>query len=170
MTLELQAFTYLRHERRCPIVLYERSPRQIIHNDRPDVMGVTSARFLIEIEAKRTFADFAANAEKRHVTNRPMLLSRWPKQFYFIVPEKLAARVLPALPEWAGLLVSDHRALPRVARDAPVNHSSRKLTVKQALRIVHLQSNQVWAAELRLYHARDRFECASHPPEIEWMI
>lgn len=146
MTLELRAFAWLRFIRRCPFALFERTPKPT-GNSRPDVIGVTAARFLIEVEVKRSMADFRANQAKPHVKHRDFMLKRWPKQFYYIVPEKLSLTVLTELPEYAGLLVEGTRDYVRVVRDAPMNPATRKLSVKECVRLAHLQSNQIFSAE-----------------------
>lgn len=173
MSPELRAFAYLRHIRRCPIVLFERSPRAAGWYDRPDVVGVTPARFLIEIEVKRTLSDFRANAKKRHIQERAHHLRRWPKQFYFIVPISIHQRVLAELPEWAGLLAHDSmtQGYAEVIRKAPVNAESRKLTLKEAVALAHLMANQVWATEMRMHTAMmDRRREADLPWGVEYQI
>lgn len=173
MSPELRAFAYLRHIRRCPIVLFERTPRPCEWSDRPDAIGVTPARYLIEIEVKRSLADFRANAKKRHVENRQHCLKRWPKQFYFLTPISIHQRVLAELPEWAGLLAFDNMTqhYVEVIRQAPVNRESRKLTFKEAVSLAHLMANQVWATEMRMHTAMmDKRREADSPWGCEYQI
>lgn len=91
---------WLRYNRRCPLVCFERSPLGSSYPYRPDIIGVTRERCVIEVEIKQTLSDFRANAKKRVIQ-----LGRCvPRQFYFAVPTAMVERVKPELPEHAGLL------------------------------------------------------------------
>ncbi len=144
MTLEARAFAWLRFEKRCPIVLWERSPR---YCGRPDVVGVTKDRYLVEIEIKRTVGDFRANADKWHVRTRNLSLPKWPRLFWFAVPRKLVEKVSAELPEYAGLLTADEldAGFLEVVKRPTANTQSRRLSIKEAIRCVECQSNQLWA-------------------------
>lgn len=159
MTPELLVFAWLRFVKRLPLVLFERTPRRLL-SSRPDVVGVTQARYLTEVEVKRTLADFRANQRKRYIQQRELWLKHWPRAFYYAVPSHLVAKVLPELPSYAGLL-SWNEDKPRfeyigVEREAEVNRLSHRLTVREATQLVHLQSNQLWAAEARAAEWRQR--------------
>ncbi len=129
MNLELMAMRWLRWQKRCPIVLRERSPIYAIGD--PDVLGVTAARYLIEIEIKRSVADFKADARKAHVANRSFQLKRMPKQKYYFVTREIVERCKLELPEWAGLMTVFNEVSCRVLVEAPVNKESQRLTVVQ---------------------------------------
>ena len=143
MNLELMAMQWLRWDRRCMIVLTERSPRQWVCG-RPDVLGITCARYLIEIEIKRSLSDFRADAKKSSRLNRMHYLKKHPKQFYYLIPRELLPSVSPIVPEWAGLITGP---TPKsfaiiVEKIAPINSDSEKVSIKECLRMVHLVSNQ----------------------------
>jgi hypothetical protein len=166
MTLETRAFYWLRFDKKCPIVLFERSPR--IYWGRPDVLGVGKDRFLLEIEIKRSMADFRANQEKTHVANRPRIIRRWPRLYWFLVPKALVAKVIPELPEYAGLLTEgpgtslDYSTpVIEVVRKASANPMSRRLSLKECLRVVELQSNQLLSHVGSLDKTRTKPDCAS---------
>lgn len=143
MNLELMALRWLLYEKRCVFALRERSPRMHF-TGRPDALGVTASRYLIEIEIKRSLSDFRADRMKnsRRDTVRESIGNQLPRQFYYLVPTELVAVVEPIVPEWAGLLDSYHGAI-RVAKSAPVNRESRRLSVKECIRFVRMVAN--WA-------------------------
>lgn len=139
--LEKAALRWLAWEKKCMAVLFERNPRYT--GGVPDALGITQARYMIEVEVKRSVSDFKANAEKRHVQNRPHFLERWPKQFYFLVPDEIAVRASLLVPEWAGLakLVDTYKFV--VVKQAPVNTASKRLTTRECVKLFHLLSNQL---------------------------
>jgi hypothetical protein len=144
MTLELLGLRYLRFIRKCPLVTLERG---ICMGD-PDVFGVTSARYCIEIEIKRSASDFRANAQKWHVRHREEYLGLWPTYFYYMVPEKLQPKVEHLLPCWAGLMVQTDQYstngnpyFPMIVREAPKNKEARKVSIKDLVRMATRQAN-----------------------------
>lgn len=80
---------WLRYERRCPLVCWERSPFGNEHYYRPDICGVTRQWYVIEVEIKLTVADFRANRNKRGL----WWGEQFPQQFYYAVPPKIAQLV-----------------------------------------------------------------------------
>lgn len=134
MSLELSAMRWLWLEQKCLVVLEQRTP--VYGMGQPDVIGVTPGRYLTEVEIKRSLADFNNDAKKVHRINRARWISLQvhPRQFYYLVPEKLADKVSQKLPEWAGLMTSDGVNATVIVR-APVNIESHKLGVKQCARL-----------------------------------
>lgn len=146
MNLRLMAMRWLRWKKSCAIVLSERSPR-VWPCGQPDVLGVTCARFMIEIEIKRTLSDFRADAKKLHRINRELHISRQPKQFFYLAPASLAARIEPELPAWAGLLCpSSDEFYMRILREAPINRQSKKLSIKECVKLAMQVSNEAISA------------------------
>lgn len=146
---------WLRFERRCPIVLSERTPRPIA--GRPDVLGITCARFAIEIEIKATLADYRADQQKRCRQCRPHFLQLMPKQFYYFAGQPLAERICHELPDWAGLLSIAGYGLI-VVKKSPINRDAKKLSIRECVKPAHLTSNEAisawqaceyWTAEWR---------------------
>jgi hypothetical protein len=160
--LEFFAFFWLRFEKRCPAALVERSPRY--GHGQPDVLGITHGRHLLEIEVKRSLADFKANFKKLHFINRKIFIGdpRWPRQFWFLVPYAIVDKIEPMVPDWAGLLrgpgPGDTQQLYSV-RQAPVNRASEKLSALEVARLIHCMSNQMYsqASSLRGFFRRE--EC-----------
>lgn len=165
MTLELQAMRYLRFEKSCPLAFFQRTPR--LDGRQPDAIGIMEARYLIEIEIKRSASDFRADRAKRHVINREYFLEQWPRQFYYLMPDGLAGKLESELPEWAGLLAAEIESpfRRRVVRSAPVNRASKRLTVKETIRLVRVLGNQILSQEMAL--DRRRLEGTS---ESRWPI
>lgn len=149
-TLEAAALSWLRYERRCFLVCLGRNPHKELCI--PDVLGLGPDRKLIEIEIKRTMADFRQNGNKRGLKWR----TYWPKQFYFLVPPKIAERVKCELKaglfdetyERAGLLTlhtgleNAYTGLPYLEAliPAPVNKAAVKLSVHAVGRMIRHQS------------------------------
>lgn len=133
---------WLRFEKRCALILCERSPRAWSCGE-PDVLGVTDARYLYEIEVKRTLSDFRADAKKFCRANRQMYISKQPKQFYYLMPPKVAAKAEVSIPHWAGLMVpNEHRCTEiKVIKQAPTNTESKRLSLKECVHMAKLLSN-----------------------------
>lgn len=151
MSLEFRAAWWLKWEKRCPLVIMERSPREFFCG-KPDVLGITDARFMLEVEVKRSLSDFKANAQKHHNQQlnsndeeiRNKFAANSPKQFWFMVPRNLVDKVLPFLPAHAGLLTEDekHYAI-NVIKPSPVNRLSTRLSLKECVMLVRLTGNQI---------------------------
>lgn len=158
MSLELQGALWLKFDKKCPLVFYERTPRY--GHGQPDIMGVNDRRFIFEIEIKRTVSDFRANAKKPHIVNRCSTeadVARHyqemaPRQFWYLVPPKLVERVRPEVPDWAGLLTvendpgDDGYSTPirvKSIKPAPTNALSKKLSPKECIRLFGTLGNQI---------------------------
>jgi hypothetical protein len=144
---------WLRYERHCVIVSVERPP--CVWYGVPDVLAMTARRTLIEVEVKRTLADFKANALKHCIKMRTRGHCEPPEQFYFAVPNALVMQVAPLLPENAGLLtfdesgkVSPYTKLPLivVVRYAAVQKPSRVLTMREIVKMLKCQSGSLVSA------------------------
>lgn len=160
--IELACLRWLRFENKCVIVLNERTP--VYGHGNPDVLGVTEARFLKEIEVKRSMSDFRANALKFHVANREHCLDRWPRQFYYAVPLKLAEKVKQELPPWAGLLTVDE-TIVHLEVNAPINPHAKKLSVQRCVRLAKCMANQIACQASDLINERRlsrHHDCPNH--------
>lgn len=144
--MELAAMRWLAFEKRCHAVLFERTPDQRF-GYRPDVIGLTRDRYLLEVEIKRTVHDFRANSKKAHIRTRDIQLDRWPRQFWFLVPSDILDQVRPLCPKWAGLASLYDGYNLMVVVPAPANPGARRLSTKQLARMFHLLSNQLMACE-----------------------
>lgn len=156
--IELACMRWLRYEKKCSFILEQRSP--LYNGGIPDVIGVTRAREVTEIEVKRSVSDFRANANKPCIRNREFFLEKWPKQFYFAIPKTLQPKIEPLVPEWAGLLLVDGYVVT-VAKVAPVNRAAKKLTIKQCVKLAELMSNQISAQATALIGKTHNSACSS---------
>lgn len=143
LSLECAVVEWLRYERRCMVVCLERGLR---HDYRPDVFAVTRSRHAIEVECKRTVADFRADAAKRIACHRERGLLN-VQQFYYVVPPTIVDAVRPLLPAYAGLLTlgtpdSSYTKLPRVEVEhgSPVNRMATRLSKYEMGRMVMHQT------------------------------
>lgn len=167
MSLEIFAMNFLRFEKRCPVALFERSPRPGIGE--PDVLGITRDRHLLEIEIKRSYSDFRANEKKAHLSIRfksqfqleaERFAPRWPKQFWYLVPPELVKKVEPWTPDWAGLMRGPVENEPQgayVVKKAPVNKASLRLTVREMLELGHCMANQILCQAHHIATLQNRF-------------
>jgi hypothetical protein len=154
MSMEFAALVWLRTQRRCKAVLLERSPRSP-YGCRPDVIGLTQGRELIEVEIKRSLSDFRANKKKLHVCNRDMTVKRWPHFYYFLVSQEFVDRAESELPEFAGLMYFTGWDVV-VRRKAPKNAEASRLTLKECVQFSALMVNQMISAESRCISLMNR--------------
>lgn len=143
------------------LTVMERSPRQD-YCGRPDILGITTSRYLLEIEVKRSLSDFKADKLKssRQEIRRKMIGEKFPKQFWYLVPPELCKKVEGIVPQWAGLMRGPGRReiqTVHVIKQAPVNYESERLSVKECCRLLLMINNYALAAEERYYCIHTRF-------------
>ena len=156
MNLELMAMRWLWLERKCHYIVEQRSPRYRLGS--PDVLGVTKDRYLVEIEIKRSVSDFRADFRKRHRINRDSNIADFPKQFYYLTPKELAEKLLPKIPEWAGLMCGDESGYScTVMKVAPVNRLSQKLSIRECVKMCRCMANHMMTTLYKLDTERRRF-------------
>lgn len=149
--------SWLRYQRRCPLVTFERS---LHYGNIPDILALTESRHLIEIEIKVSFGDFKRDANKQ----------KWqwkyfpaPKQFYYAVPSGLAEKIREQLPPGAGLIVVEeedggpldaYTSLPmmKVMVGAKNNSEARKVSIKTAIKMVWNQSGTLCSIAVKTAH------------------
>jgi hypothetical protein len=144
VTLRAVAASWLRYDRGCAIVTFERGPN---YGDRPDVYGVNESRFGLEIEIKVSLSDFKRDLGKRKWNYQ------WisPKFFYFMVPRSLTEKVRSLLPEGAGLLtlakhaVDAYTGLPALQCEVrpKANPKAKRLKPATAIKMVKNQTGTV---------------------------
>lgn len=144
VTMRAVVASWLRYDRGCAIVTFERGPN---NGDRPDVYGVNASRHGLEVEIKVSLSDFKRDAGKR----------KWDWQwippifFYYMVPRPLVEKVKPLLPEGAGLLtlaqhaVDLYTGLPAIQCEVKPRRSPKagKLTLATMVRMVKHQTGTV---------------------------
>ena len=132
--LRYRAAEWLRYERRCPIICFERPPAAW-KDYRPDVMGITRARTLIEIEIKVSVADFRADKQKhRHQVGKIDA-----HQFYYAVPAAIADTVIAEAETGHGVLIYRPNTGMECSRRSIVRKTKRA-PLKWCLRMAENQS------------------------------
>lgn len=162
MSMVNQGARFLRWEKRCSIILAERSPREHA-TGRPDILGVTDSRHLLEIEIKTSVSDFRANAKKPHIARldatdkevRDFQFESAPKQFWYLVTREILEKIRPECPSWAGLMIhGDYQV--EVVKPAPTNKLSRRLSIKECARLVRCMGNQMMSLMTSIEGFRNR--------------
>lgn len=145
------AACWLKLEKRCLLVMHERSPRTW-HCGIPDVFGVNANRFTFEIEIKRSMSDFRANSKKRHIQHGRFSdnglvaakhLEMAPKQFWFLVTEDMVEKCKNELPDYAGLMTIRRGFQIEVVKQAPINSMSKKISLKEGLVVMRNAGAQI---------------------------
>jgi len=154
--MEYAAMRWLWLDKGCYYVLEQRSPRYC--NGEPDVIGVTQGRFVTEIEIKRSISDLLADFKKHHRANRDMYLEKQPRQFYYMMPENLIEKALPKIPDWAGLISWNFGYVCSVVKVAPVNEKSKKLTIKECVKLARLMTSHMMGHALKSLSRNDCFD------------
>lgn len=96
-----------------------------------DIFRVTKAGYFYEYEVKISLSDFKADANKKGFDNvsrswahKHELLQRRqrnvPHRYYYVVPRDLTDKVIPLLPDWAGLI--EYSGWLRQVKGAPQLH------------------------------------------------
>lgn len=174
--LELFALEWLRFHKRCVLVMTERSPREW-YCGRPDVLGILPSRHMIEIEIKRTLADFRSNAMKDCMSRRVTMPDRFPRQYYFLVPYHLMNRVGFELPEWAGLMRGPTpECVQQVAiiKRAPINSFAKRLSLDECVRAVGHLTNENVSLRRKVWDQSEReierIKVVQQPPATQPVI
>jgi len=114
---------------------------------------MTARRTVIEIEIKRTMADFRANSRKRCIVHRDGRHDITPEQFYFLAPRSLAPSLVDLMPKGYGLLMPSSRVsrftgLPLLVclRPAMKQNPSKVLTMREIVRLLKAQSGTLVSA------------------------
>lgn len=99
MDLEYHGLSWLRYEQQCPLAWEQRNFSLGSRWTRPDLCGITKDRKAIEIEIKRTLADFKADSDKPKIellkqAGRGEYL---PWKFFYLAEKKLAVQMVPLL-------------------------------------------------------------------------
>jgi len=169
MSLELAAMRWFRWERRFPILLRERTPRY--GHGQPDVLAVSAARYMYEVEIKRSRSDFRADFDKPSRRIRDLRPWMYPKEFYYMMPPDLAEKCRDEIPEWAGLATLSRYSEFEILKPAPVNRESKRLSLKECVKLAHLMANHIISADTQLNCYQGRFtygdEVILNPPEYQ---
>ena len=129
-----------------------------------DLLAVSKAGYITEYEIKTTMSDFKREWGKNRWIGRPgtpddnyyfRAFRKMVKSYYIVVPEKLAEKVRPLIPEFAGagLLSIDqdvngfgapYKKCTEV-QPARINRKAEKLSDEQRIRMGHLAAMRYWS-------------------------
>lgn len=144
---------YLRYDHGCYLLAWERGPWES-YGHRPDLLGVERGRRVIEIEIKRTLADFKNDANKKIwlMRERTKFNRATPFKFYYMVPPDLVEKVIDIVPAGRGLLTLGTKesrggnAEVIVVSPAKVNRKATLLTLKEMFTMARDQSGTLVSA------------------------
>jgi len=136
-TLRAVAACWLRYERKCNLVTFERGPN---YNNNPDVYALTPSRLGLEIEIKISLSDFKRDFSKR----KWVLQMIEPAFFYYLVPPDLVEKIKPLIPAGTGLLSVSRKSrdpytgLPKIKCEIKQkrNRAAKKISIHIALKMV----------------------------------
>jgi len=110
-----------------------------------DLMVVSSAGYVTEIEIKVSKSDLLAESKKKHSHDDPRI-----KNFYFAVPSDLADFALEHIPERAGLIIVSKDGQVRTMKSPVHNHKAEKLTPEEHLKVARLGSMRMWGLKEKI--------------------
>ena len=122
-------------------------------NHEADLLVVSPAGCVREIEIKVSASDIKADLAKRHPHGGAMI-----RQVYFAVPEELAGN--PNIPSYCGILsVHEMRKSSSVTcvRAAKVNPRARKLSPREIQHLLHLGCMRLWSLKQKLQLERVKY-------------
>lgn len=144
MDLKRSAVNFLLYEKQCDIVSFERGIND--YWGRPDILGVTRDRKLIEIEIKESFSDFKANFDKLIIKKYQENPEHAPHYFYFLVNPDILQKVLEYTNDkhtGYGIL-SIHRSKNyeelRSYKKSSLNKNAKKVSIPCMVQMVKNQS------------------------------
>jgi hypothetical protein len=143
LDLESSALQWLLYKKKCIITSMERGLYDFY---KPDVLGVTKKRELIEIEIKRSFQDFKANFKKDFfkIAKKEHL----PHYFYFLVTPDIANQCLEyynPIHECYGILTVNKVGIIYSVKKVEKNKLRKKLTLLQLTKLVRSQSKTIYS-------------------------
>jgi len=153
---------YFRYNRQCKLITLERSvPRLGWYC--PDILIVNKDRKIIEVEVKISLADFKADAKKRIWKTRDTGKVKMPHQFYYGIPAELEEKIKPIMRKDCGLIrIGDKKEWQHyggavsVAKTAPVNKESKRLTARELVEMVNHQTGTLCSALKRNYEIQKK--------------
>lgn len=149
MELKRRAANFLLYEKKCDLVCFER-PLYEVGNFRPDLLGVTRDRKLIEVEVKESFSDFKANFDKRVISFYRVLPHMAPHYFYFMVHPKIADKVYEYTSEkhkGYGIIIPDMSNFSgtKSLRNPIMNKQAVKVNIPAMIKMARNQSRSFFS-------------------------
>ena len=108
-------------------------------NHEADLLVMTKAGYLYEVEIKISISDLKADAKKRHCHESNKI-----KYLYFAIPKHMLEKGLPHIPERAGILVVGEKSWKVTEHRAPVKNCSYKISNSDRYQIARLGALRIW--------------------------
>ena len=120
-----------------------------------DLLIISKAGYITEVEIKVSKADLKKDKEKRHNhKNRYITM----KQFYFAVPEKIKPEFCyEHIPKHAGLIIVSKNGRCRIERTATINTQATALTEKQLFQAARLGTMRIWTLKKKIIKLKKDF-------------
>lgn len=168
MSLELAAMRWLWIDRKCLVVLEQRSPRYGL--GQPDVIGITPGRHLLEIEIKRSVRDFYADFDKPHRKKQETMPEKRGRQFYYLVTKEIFGTLKDKIPHYAGLMYVRHSYHDLIIEKiAPVNKESAKLNIHECARLSRQMTAHMMGYALAVNSLKDRWVQNGFFDHVDWV-
>jgi hypothetical protein len=120
-----------------------------------DLFVIKRSGYAIEIEIKRTKADFLADFKKGHNhIDRKKRIS----EFYYAFPDDIYEKCANLVPENAGVFICkryDDRVFASVKKSPVKIKEARKLTTEEQLKVASLGTMRIWSLKQKLIKAKD---------------
>lgn len=124
-----------------------------------DILVVTKAGYATEVEIKVSVADMRADFDKPHGHRSNRI-----KQLYYCVPQPLQEKILPLVPEHAGLLVVNPRSCQITCVKPAVTKQSLAFKEYEIRKLLELGTLRIWDLKEGLHHKQVR----ESPESILW--
>ena len=131
--------SYLRYKRQCVLIAYERGTGYGSGEGKPDVLGVTEGRKLIEVELKTSFADFRNDGKKW----KWKFGQREDRQFYYAIPYDLIEKIEPEIENGIGLMATTGTwiyGMPEIMVVKKAKSYNHRLSLKEIVKMAKNQS------------------------------
>ena len=109
-----------------------------------DILILTAAGYLWEVEIKVSRSDLLRDGDKRHHHDSDKI-----RQLWFAIPAKLE-RCVELIPQRAGVLVIGNTGLVKELKPPTPNPSARKLSDDERFQFARLGALRVWSLKERI--------------------
>lgn len=150
--LEIIAVRFLLWQKRCLMATMERGYDNWL--GKPDVLGMTMTREVIEVEIKISVSDLRANREKSIQKYFMTFPEKGPNYFYYLVPKKISDKALAIAEPHSGIIVMPEDSWDWKVLRKPKKIHSQKVGIKRAADLMRNQSSTVLLLIDKLYHAK----------------
>lgn len=114
-------------------------------NHEADLIIISSAGYLTEIEIKISVADCKKDLEKRHGHRSNKI-----KNLYFAVPEYILDKCLKHIPNRSGVYSITSRGFVEIIRKPISNTLSKKVTIEDRYKLARLGALRIWGLKRKL--------------------